>query len=50
MRPEEPPAAKPRRRVAALSETRSQTVAEYRRTLSDDLAKAEQKAAGSPRT
>jgi hemolysin D len=32
--------------VAALRETRSQAVAEYRRTLSDDLAKAEQKANG----
>ena len=30
--------------VAAIRETRSQAVAEYRRTLSDELAKAEQKA------
>jgi hemolysin D len=32
--------------VAALRETRSQAVAEYRRALSDELAKAEQKANG----
>jgi hemolysin D len=32
--------------VAALRETRAQAMAEYRRTLSDDLAKAEQKANG----
>ena len=32
--------------VAAIRETRSQTVAEYRRTLSDELAKSEQKANG----
>jgi HlyD family secretion protein len=32
--------------VAAIRETRGQTVAEYRRTLSDELAKAEQKANG----
>jgi hemolysin D len=32
--------------AAALRETRTQAVAEYRRTLSDDLAKAEQKASG----
>jgi hemolysin D len=32
--------------VAAIRETRSQAVAEYRRTLSDELAKAEQKANG----
>jgi hemolysin D len=32
--------------VAALRETRSQAAAEYRRTLSDELAKAEQKANG----
>jgi hemolysin D len=32
--------------VAALRETRGQAVAEYRRTLSDELAKAEQKANG----
>jgi len=32
--------------VAALRETRSQAVAEYRRTLSDELAKSEQKAIG----
>ena len=32
--------------VAALTESRTQTAAEYRRTLFDDLNKAEQKAAG----
>jgi hemolysin D len=32
--------------IAALNETRSKTQAEYRRTLLDDLAKAEQKGAG----
>ena len=32
--------------VAAISETRTQTAAEYRRALFDDLAKAEPKAAG----
>ena len=32
--------------LAALAETRAQTVAEFRRTLLDELAKAEQKAAG----
>src|SRR5262249_13668785 len=32
--------------VAAIRETRGQTMAEYRRTLSDELAKAEQKANG----
>src|SRR6266853_4155059 len=32
--------------VMALSETRLQTIAEYRRTRFDELAKAEQKAAG----
>ena len=32
--------------VAAIRETRGQAVAEYRRTLSDELAKAEQKANG----
>lgn len=32
--------------MAALNETRSRAKAEYRRTLFDDLAKAEQKAAG----
>jgi hemolysin D len=32
--------------VAAITETRAQTAAEYRRTLFDDLAKAEPKAAG----
>ena len=32
--------------VAAIRETRGQTVAEYRRTLSDELAKAEHKANG----
>ena len=32
--------------VAAIGETRGQAVAEYRRTLSDELAKAEQKANG----
>jgi hemolysin D len=32
--------------IAALVETRSKTVAEYERGLSDDLTKAEQKAAG----
>jgi hemolysin D len=32
--------------VAAIRETRGQTVAEYRRTLSDELAKVEQKANG----
>jgi hemolysin D len=32
--------------IAALVEARTQAVAEFRRTLSDDLAKAEQKAAG----
>jgi hemolysin D len=32
--------------VAAIKETRAQTEAEYRRTLYDDLAKAEPKAAG----
>ncbi|MGA7488866.1 MAG: HlyD family type I secretion periplasmic adaptor subunit [Xanthobacteraceae bacterium] len=32
--------------VAAIRETRAQAVAEYRRTLSDELAKAEQKANG----
>src|SRR5260221_11168290 len=32
--------------VAAIRETRGQTVAEYRRTLSDELAKTEQKANG----
>ena len=32
--------------VAAISETSSQAVAEYRRTISDELAKAEQKANG----
>ena len=32
--------------AAAIGETRSQAVAEYRRTLSDELAKAEQKANG----
>ena len=32
--------------VTALSETRLQTIAEYRRTRFDELAKAEQKAAG----
>jgi hemolysin D len=32
--------------VAALIETRAQAVAEYRHALSDDLAKAEQKASG----
>jgi hypothetical protein len=32
--------------VAALIETRLKTAAEYRRTLFDDLARAEQKAAG----
>jgi membrane fusion protein, hemolysin D len=32
--------------VAAIRETRSQAVAEYRRTLSDQLAKSEQKANG----
>jgi len=32
--------------IAALQETRSKTVAEYERGLLDDLAKAEQKAAG----
>src|SRR5215475_6065877 len=32
--------------IAALKETRSKTVAEYERGLLDDLAKAEQKAAG----
>jgi hemolysin D len=32
--------------VAAISETRGQAMAEYRRTLSDELAKAEQKANG----
>jgi hemolysin D len=32
--------------AAAIRETRSQAVAEYRRTLSDELAKAEQKANG----
>ena len=32
--------------VAAIRETRRQAVAEYRRTLSDELAKAEQKANG----
>jgi hemolysin D len=32
--------------VAAIRETRAQTVAEYRRTLSDELAKSEQKANG----
>src|SRR5262249_36196725 len=32
--------------VAAIRETRDQTAAEYRRTLSDELAKAEQKAKG----
>src|SRR5499427_4200767 len=32
--------------VAAIRETRDQTAAEYRRTLSDELAKAEQKANG----
>src|SRR5262245_60887865 len=35
--------------VAAIRETRGQTVAEYRRTLSDELAKAEQRRTGSPR-
>jgi hemolysin D len=33
--------------VAALAETRSKAEAEYRRTLFDELAKAEQKAAGA---
>src|SRR4029453_14167062 len=32
--------------VAAIRETRGQTVAEYRRMVSDELAKAEQKANG----
>ena len=32
--------------VAAIAETQRQTEAEYRRTLSDDLAKSEQKAGG----
>ena len=32
--------------VAAIRETRNQAEAEYRRTLSDELAKAEQKASG----
>ena len=32
--------------VAAIQETRRQAAAEYRRTLSDDLTKAEQKASG----
>jgi len=32
--------------IAAIRETRSQAVAEYRHTISDDLAKAEQKANG----
>ena len=32
--------------IAAIRETRSQAVAEYRHTISDDLAKAEQKASG----
>jgi hypothetical protein len=32
--------------VAALKETRERTAAEFRRTLYDELAKAEQKAAG----
>ena len=32
--------------VAAIRETRDQTAAEYRRTLSDEIAKAEQKANG----
>ncbi len=32
--------------VAAIRETRGQAAAEYRRTLSEDLAKAEQKASG----
>ena len=32
--------------VAAIRETRGQAVAEYRRTLSDELAKAEQKVSG----
>ena len=35
--------------VAAIRETRGQAVAEYRRTLSDELAKAEQKANAPPR-
>ena len=38
--------AKPTPRIAALEETRIKTVAEYERGLFDDLAKAEQKAAG----
>ena len=32
--------------VAAIRETRAQAEAEYRRTLSDDLAEAERKASG----
>ena len=36
--------------AAAIRETRGQAEAEYRRTLSDELAKAEQKAAGWLRT
>ena len=36
--------------VAAIRETRRQAEAEYRRTLSDELTKAEQKATDSPRT
>jgi hemolysin D len=32
--------------IAAIRETRSQAAAEYRHTISDDLAKAEQKASG----
>ncbi|HEY7247713.1 MAG TPA: HlyD family type I secretion periplasmic adaptor subunit [Xanthobacteraceae bacterium] len=35
--------------VAAVRETRTQTIAEYRRTLSDELAKSEQKANGLAR-
>src|SRR5260370_7880559 len=34
--------------IAALRETREKTAAEYRHTLFDALAKAEQKAAGAP--
>ena len=36
--------------IAAIRETRAQAEAEYRHTLSDDLAEAEQKATGSRRT
>ena len=42
----EPAEREPTRRSPRCSETRSQTVAEYERGLLDELAKAEQKAAG----